>query len=780
VTKLLLAAMLLLLALPAQAGVKAGPNVMPGGHHRLRTPGILDSFATPTGAYSFRRLRTAYTGPAIRLRRASDNTELDIGFTAGGDLDVPAATTHCAATSCFGVTWYDQSGDGHHATQMATPAWQPQFVFNCQGVLPCLRTASTGSLATATTQTVVGPVSISTVAIRNAGVGNCWGAFWDQNELRATAANTWGVTGTGAPEIVASAVDGAWHAITGVLNDAASVLRVDATETTGTVAPDAGTASLQTAVVSAAGTTCSFGETIVWSGYALNAPARALLAANQAAYWTPSPLDTLAPAAGAYSFRRLRTAYAGPAVKLRRVSDSGMLDIGFIANGDFDTAAAAAHCPTACQIATWYDQSGNARDMPATGGEPALVFSCQNGLPCMRTTASGPSLQSASVAWAAAKTSFSVVANRSAGTGQCFLAVKSANVLRTDTAGNWGLTDFTAGAMTAAATDAVWHAGIGIIDGTNSLMRIDATETPAGGSVPGVATAGVMGASYGAAATTCNQVEMIAWDNYALTAPERSALIANQKAYWQLPPPLVLDTLPASAAAYSFRKLRNAYAGPAVKLRRTSGGTQDIGFTGNDFDTAAAMTFCAATTCFVDTRYDQSGNSRHASQTNPAAQPQLVFNCIGTLPCASSTAGQFMQAPDVTPGASSASFSVVLRVAAAGGLCYGIQAASQLLGINGASLVLYNGASIAQAVSAAVWHSGVGVIAGAGSVVGVDGVETTGSITAVTTPGPTYELYNGAAPVCSYTEAVWWDNVALTAPQRTVLQTNQKSFWGTP
>lgn len=250
---------------------------------------------------------------------------------------------------------------------------------------------------------------------------------------------------------------------------------------------------------------------------------------------------------------------------------------------------------------------------------------------------------------------------------------------------------------------------------------------------------------------------------------------------------LPLDGFATPAAAYSFRKLRSTYAGPAIRIRRASDNAEaDINFLGfvpglgAPLDVAAANVHCAATTCFIRTRYDQSGNSRHAAQTNPAAQPQLVFNCIGTLPCASSAAGQFMQAPDVTPGAASASFSVVLRVAAAGGLCYGIQAASQLLGINGASLVLYNGASIAQAISAAVWHSGVGVIAGASSVVGVDGVETTGSITAVTTSGPTYELYNGAAPVCSYTEAVWWDNVALTAPQRTVLQTNQKSFWGTP
>jgi hypothetical protein len=54
--------------------------------------GILDSITAPAAAaYSVaRRLRTAYTGPAIRVRRSSDNAEVDIGFTPDGDLDSAA------------------------------------------------------------------------------------------------------------------------------------------------------------------------------------------------------------------------------------------------------------------------------------------------------------------------------------------------------------------------------------------------------------------------------------------------------------------------------------------------------------------------------------------------------------------------------------------------------------------------------------------------------------------------------------------------------------------
>ena len=41
----------------------------------------LDTLTTPSNAYSFRKLRSAYAGNAIRIRRASDNAEIDIGFS---------------------------------------------------------------------------------------------------------------------------------------------------------------------------------------------------------------------------------------------------------------------------------------------------------------------------------------------------------------------------------------------------------------------------------------------------------------------------------------------------------------------------------------------------------------------------------------------------------------------------------------------------------------------------------------------------------------------------
>jgi hypothetical protein len=56
---------------------------------------ILDQISAPAAAaYSLRRLRAAHTGGAVRVRRSSDNAELDVGLTASGDLNTAALMNH--------------------------------------------------------------------------------------------------------------------------------------------------------------------------------------------------------------------------------------------------------------------------------------------------------------------------------------------------------------------------------------------------------------------------------------------------------------------------------------------------------------------------------------------------------------------------------------------------------------------------------------------------------------------------------------------------------------
>jgi hypothetical protein len=81
-----------------------------------------------------RKLRTAYTGDAIRVRRADNNDEADIGFNVFGELDTVSLAAHCGANDGFVVTWYDQSGSANDATQ-STTANQPKIYDGTTGVV---------------------------------------------------------------------------------------------------------------------------------------------------------------------------------------------------------------------------------------------------------------------------------------------------------------------------------------------------------------------------------------------------------------------------------------------------------------------------------------------------------------------------------------------------------------------------------------------------------------------------------------------------------------------
>lgn len=88
---------------------------------------------------------------------------------------------------------------------------------------------------------------------------------------------------------------------------------------------------------------------------------------------------------------------------------------------------------------------------------------------------------------------------------------------------------------------------------------------------------------------------------------------------------LILDTYTNAAVAYSLRKLRTAYTGSAIRVRRSSDNTsQDIGFVGNDLDTASLLTFVGAGSGFISEWYDQSGNGLNVSQGTALSQPRIV------------------------------------------------------------------------------------------------------------------------------------------------------------
>ena len=114
----------------------------------------LDTYTGSEAAYSVRLLRTAYEtggGTIMRVRRASDNVEVDVGFDSNKEFGLTSPVSNPSAggpftdfadfighggtpTDGFCRWWYDQSGNGNDASQ-ATSGRQPKIYDSASGIV---------------------------------------------------------------------------------------------------------------------------------------------------------------------------------------------------------------------------------------------------------------------------------------------------------------------------------------------------------------------------------------------------------------------------------------------------------------------------------------------------------------------------------------------------------------------------------------------------------------------------------------------------------------------
>jgi hypothetical protein len=108
---------------------------------------------------------------------------------------------------------------------------------------------------------------------------------------------------------------------------------------------------------------------------------------------------------------------------------------------------------------------------------------------------------------------------------------------------------------------------------------------------------------------------------------------ANYRPYAVAAQNLLLDDYPNAMAAFSVRKLDKDYAGNCLRLRRSNDNTeQDFGFVNNFLDTNSIKTFCSTNDCFLTVWYDQSGQSRNATQSTAVNQPLYILgNSVNDL-----------------------------------------------------------------------------------------------------------------------------------------------------
>ena len=385
---------------------------------QVTTELLLEDYPGAEVAWSVRKISGTYTGYCMKVRRASDNTEQDIGFDTDGNLDTAAIETFCTTSDGFVSVWYDQSGGGHNVAN-AFAAFQPKiYDGTAQEVLkvfdrPSLRFDDTPTYLTQGTQAIIntsGGYAFSVVGVNPDATNQAFGVLGSNSNVVVAGLARDG--NAGANQIGMSV--GGYHVNGTQITSSNQDKLYDATETQGIVhIANYGNTS---------GTNRNYWPTYPHLTFYANAQMQEFVAwhtdqsSNQSAieadmetYYgltTRELLDVYSGATAAYSVRRLRQFYTGSCMRVREDSGNTEADIGFDANGDLDTAAIASHCGSANgYVVTWYDQSGNGRDIgrSTTTGQPQIYNGTSvltdNGKPILTATSNSHELEPVSGSW---------------------------------------------------------------------------------------------------------------------------------------------------------------------------------------------------------------------------------------------------------------------------------------------------------------------------------------------------------------------------------------------
>jgi hypothetical protein len=195
---------------------------------------------------------------------------------------------------------------------------------------------------------------------------------------------------------------------------------------------------------------------------------------------------------------------------------------------------------------------------------------------------------------------------------------------------------------------------------------------------------------------------------------------------------------------------------------------------------------------YVTKAYDQTLGNACASascdtlQATPGNQPQWLPNCGNSLPCISLTTGtnSLSSANNLTPASGTVSFAGVGNEAVGSGnfkfLAENGTAGGNRIIMTGTVWEITGGTSgtLTQTASAATTHSATAVMAGASSVMAVDGSEAAGTATGNTGAG-LVSTFGTASQTNYLNEIGFTDNVAFSGTVRTNLCHNMRLYYAT-
>ncbi len=363
----------------------------------------LDVVTGASSAFGLRKLRAAYAGSAIRVRRSSDSTEQDIGFDMQGDLDVNALMNFVGTGSGYIRTWYDQTTNGYNLDQSNT-TYQPRIV--ASGVLytlngrPVVRFDGSDDHIF---KTQSGSNSFSVLAVARpaatmeidpkatSGTRGDSGEkylFWPKGGSSGTDAGaglSLGTNGVGAYEHTGVYLPALATAEGTVSNTQPSLVTMIYNNKTpylymNSNLVDMGLTSPMTTVNAPSyvgGWPSGYGfhngdvGELYFYDSTLSTANRAKLEQSEARYFSAtlgtfgyslpvSQVDGSANNGAAFGLRRLKATYTGSAIRVRRSNDNQEQDIALNADGSLNTSALTSFVGANNGFVTiWYDQSGN-------------------------------------------------------------------------------------------------------------------------------------------------------------------------------------------------------------------------------------------------------------------------------------------------------------------------------------------------------------------------------------------------------------------------------------
>lgn len=341
---------------------------IPLANPNLPTP-LLDDYGGAFAAYSVRKLKASYSGYCMRVRRASDNSELDIGFDVNYGLDTSAIITHCGSSVGYVTIWYDQSGNDYHMSQ-SNASYQPT-IYNGSSIY----TAGNNSkpiVAMNATQRKYFEATFPSTALSNASIF--------VNALKPSGNNGIMMHLNGSySDRIYTALNGSSNSDGTISGASGGTQYINNVQTSGLTWGEVYT-QFNNNLTLASLINYNFGTGFTamqlnsddgyWGGYDFQefiiydsdqSTNRNNINIDINNYYGTHATGVLATYIGAkvaHSVRQLLSS-ANSSMRIRRDSDNTEQDIGFV-NGNLDTGSIASFCGSNTGfVSIWYDQTGN-------------------------------------------------------------------------------------------------------------------------------------------------------------------------------------------------------------------------------------------------------------------------------------------------------------------------------------------------------------------------------------------------------------------------------------